>query len=262
MKKMIYAVIAVLTVVILILGVTALFSRKGASFGKVYDKAKELESREAYLEALALYKEIAEKSQDEELTQKVKKDLSDLNMKILFSPLITEESVPYVVKKGDTLAGIAKNFNTTVELIMKSNGLKSDMIRIGQPLKVSSAKYSVVVDRSQNILTLKSNENVLKTYTVATGINNSTPLGAFKIVNKLINPVWYKAGAIVPSGSPENILGSRWLGLSLSGYGIHGTTDPESIGKQVTAGCVRMFAPDIEELYALLPVGAEVIVVE
>lgn len=262
MKKMIYAVIVVLAAAILILSVSALFSKKGKSLEKVYDRAKELEAKGFYMEARALYKEMAEKSQDEGLTEKVKKDLSDINVKILFSPLITEEGISYVVKKGDTLAGIAKRFNTTVELIMKSNGLKGDMIRIGQPLKVSTAKYSVVVDRSQNILTLKSNENVLKTYTVSTGINNSTPLGTFKIVNKLVNPVWYKAGAVVPSGSPENILGSRWLGLSLAGYGIHGTTEPESIGKQVTAGCVRMLGPDAEELYAVLPMGAEVTIVE
>jgi lipoprotein-anchoring transpeptidase ErfK/SrfK len=97
---------------------------------------------------------------------------------------------------------------------------------------------------------------------VATGINGSTPIGAFKIINKLKNPVWYKAGAVVPSGSPENILGSRWMGISLPGYGIHGTTEPETIGKHITAGCIRMEEPHIRELYAVLPIGTEVTIID
>ena len=79
---------------------------------------------------------------------------------------------------------------------------------------------------------------------------------------KIINPTWYKAGAVVPPGSSKNILGTRWLGLSLQGYGIHGTTDPDSIGKQATAGCVRMLNNDVEELYIIVPAGTEVTVVD
>ena len=119
------------------------------------------------------------------------------------------------------------------------------------------------MDKSQNILTLKCNDEIIKTYNVATGTNNSTPVGTFKIGNKLVNPVWYKEGAVVPAGSPENILGTRWLGFDdLPSYGIHGTTEPQSIGKQSTAGCVRMINAEVEELYSLLPIGTEVTVVD
>lgn len=228
----------------------------------LYNKAKETETAGNYLDARGIYEEVFEKSQDELLTQGVQKDLLALNMKILFSPLTTEDSVIYKVKEGDTLGKIAKKYKTTVDLIMKSNNLKSDLIRINQDLKISTASYSIVVDRSQNILTLKANENVLKTYTVSTGINNCTPVGTFKIVNKLKDPVWYKAGAIVSSGSSENILGSRWMGISVSGYGIHGTTQPEDIGKHVTAGCIRMKEPEVQELYAIMPVGSEVTILD
>jgi len=76
------------------------------------------------------------------------------------------------------------------------------------------------------------------------------------------DPVWYKEGAIVPAESPENILGSRWLGLSEKGYGIHGTVDPDSVGQQATQGCVRMLNADVEELYAIIPVGTQVTTVE
>jgi lipoprotein-anchoring transpeptidase ErfK/SrfK len=52
------------------------------------------------------------------------------------------------------------------------------------------------------------------------------------------------------------------MGFDLKGYGIHGTTEPQHLGKQVTAGCVRMANSDAEELYTIIPVGTEVTVVE
>ena len=58
------------------------------------------------------------------------------------------------------------------------------------------------------------------------------------------------------------LLGSRWLGFNMPGYGIHGTIEPETIGKQVTAGCVRMRNSDVEELYDILPLGTEVSIVD
>ena len=87
-------------------------------------------------------------------------------------------------------------------------------------------------------------------------------MGTFKITTKLVNPVWYKSGAVVPPDSPENILGTRWMGFDLEGYGIHGTTSPESIGTQATAGCVRMLNNEVEELYTFLPQGTEVTIVD
>ena len=91
---------------------------------------------------------------------------------------------------------------------------------------------------------------------------NSTPVGNFKIINKLPNPTWFKAGAVVAPNSPDNILGSRWLGFDLPGYGIHGTTDPGNLGKQITQGCIRMSNSDIEELYAIVPLGTEVTILD
>jgi len=129
-------------------------------------------------------------------------------------------------------------------------------------LKILTAKVSIIVDKSQNKLFLKINDEIFKAYPCSTGKFSSTPTGKFKIVNKLIDPVWFKAGAIVPPESPENILGTRWLGLDLKGYGIHGTTQPETIGKQVTQGCIRMYNKDVEELFDIVPVGTEVIIID
>jgi len=215
-----------------------------------------------FLKAKEMYSKVIEEYPDTKFVETAQKELEELNIKILFSPLKTQNSTVYIVKAGDSLEKIAKKFNTTVGLLMRSNNLKSDLIHPGKRLKVTTAKFSLITDKSQNMLTLKADGEVLKVYTVATGIDNGTPVGKFKIINKLMDPVWYKTGAIVPSGSPENILGSRWMGLSEPGYGIHGTTKPESIGKHVTAGCVRMHNNDVEELYSIVPVGTEVTIVD
>ena len=119
-----------------------------------------------------------------------------------------------------------------------------------------------MVDKSQNTLTLKTQDEIIKTYIVSTGKDNSTPTGNFKIINKLKNPTWFKTGAVIPSDSPENILGSRWLGFNIKGYGIHGTTEPDNLGKQVTSGCIRMKNSEVEELYDIVPEGTEVIIVD
>lgn len=218
-------------------------------------QGKLVEAREAYKKAIQEYPNL-------DIAKTSKAKIEDLSIRILFSPAIDSMSKIYEVQQGDTLGKIAKVFGETVELLKVSNDLDGDLIRQGMRLKVVTAKFSVVVDKSQNVLFLKQDEEILKTYRVSTGENNSTPAGTFKIVNKLVDPVWYSAGAVVPPGSPENILGSRWLGISKPGYGIHGTTDPTSIGKQVTAGCVRMLNLDAEELYTILPEGTEVTIVD
>lgn len=188
--------------------------------------------------------------------------LEDLNIKTLFSPIVNEDSFLYEVQPKDTLIKIAKENSTTVALIKRSNNLKDDMIRPGMRLKISKSKFEVFIDKSQNVLTLRSDGEIIKNYRVSTGEFNSTPVGTFKIVNKIVEPVWFKQGVAVPPQSPDNILGSRWIGFDLESYGIHGTTEPETIGQQVTQGCVRMRNQDVEELFDILPVGTEVVIVD
>lgn len=190
------------------------------------------------------------------------KKIDDINIKLLFSPVMTPKCVLYEIKPGDTLTKIARQFKTTPDLIKKSNNLSSDMINPGKKIKVWTAPFSILVDKSQNILILKSDEEIVKTYVVSTGKNNSTPVGTFKITSKLLNPTWFKTGAVIPAGSPENVLGTRWMGIDKPSYGIHGTTEPQSLGKQVTQGCVRMSNPEVEELYTIIPIGTEVVIVD
>jgi lipoprotein-anchoring transpeptidase ErfK/SrfK len=194
----------------------------------------------------------------------VQKKISSVNMSILFSNIIVPGSELYTVASGDSLSKIARKFSTTVELIKKTNSLKSDIIVPGVALKVQSRPFSVIVDNTQCVLTVLLGDEVIKTYDVATGKNNCTPIGVFQVKDKLVDPVWYNKGIAVPAGDPGNVLGTRWMGLTTpqSGYGIHGTTEPESIGYQATEGCVRMRNEDVEELYSIIPAGTSVTIIE
>ncbi|HTY45498.1 MAG TPA: L,D-transpeptidase family protein [Patescibacteria group bacterium] len=234
------------------------------SAGSVSARAKELEAKGELLEARNLYQKLTNDFPGASLNELSgwQKKIEDLNIKLLFSAILTPNAVLYEIKPGDTLIKISREFKTTPELIIKSNNLTGDKIVPGRKIKVWTVPFSILVDKSQNTLLLKANEEVIKSYTVSTGKNNCTPVGVFKIINKLPNPTWFKSGAVVPADSPENILGSRWLGFDLPGYGIHGTTDPKSLGTQATQGCVRMSNTEVEELYTIVPAGTEVTIVD
>jgi len=94
-----------------------------------------------------------------------------------------------------------------------------------------------------------------------------TPIGKFTIVTKQKNPWWYPpdsawaAGASPIPPGPGNPLGTRWMGLSASGVGIHGTPDAASIGYSASHGCIRMRIPDAEWLFKRVEVGSTVFIV-
>jgi len=224
--------------------------------GQVYEAQQQL------VEARSMYRTLLDRFPDSPLVPATQTRLGNVNIALLFSPTVTDLDTVHEVGLGDTLGKIASKHGTTVPFIKRANGLKSDVIRPHQKLKIPKGHFSIVVDKSQNQLLLTEDNQFVKTYTVATGKDNSTPVGTFKITNKLANPVWYKEGAIVPPDSPANILGTRWLGIDKQGYGIHGAVDPNALGQQVTAGCVRMNNHDVEELFDIIPVGTDVTIVD
>lgn len=231
--------------------------------GRLYQQAQQFRRGRDLVKAKESYQEILVKHSDMENIATVQKELESLNMDIILSnTMVPDKTVMHEVAVGDTLGKIAKRYNTTVELIKRSNNLKSDIIRVGQKLRIWIGEFNLLADKSQNVLILKDGNEVVKVYDVSTGENNSTPVGVFKITTKLVDPVWFNRGVIVPPESPDNVLGSRWLGFDLPGYGIHGTVEPETIGKQVTAGCIRMRNEEVEELYDLLVVGTKVEIVD
>ena len=126
----------------------------------------------------------------------------------------------------------------------------------------------IVIRRASNRLTLYDGAHVLRQFGVATGqAVYPTPLGRFQIVVKWRNPWWYPPNSPwaagekpVPPG-PGNPLGTRWMGLSAPGVGIHGTPEDGSIGYSLSHGCIRMHIPDAEWLFNRVEVGTPVYIV-
>lgn len=190
---------------------------------------------------------------------------------IYFTPRPGPDKVVYAVKEGDSLAKLADRYVCPVEFIKRANKVKdAKRIQPGQTLVFPDhPKFAVTVSKSKNTLLLTLNGKFFKRYSVGTGANAKTPAGTYKMVDREEHPGWWKDGDMIPYGDPANILGTHWLALEptgdtprVSGYGIHGTWDDSSIGKQSSAGCVRMHNADVEELFVLLPRGTPVLIVE
>ena len=116
----------------------------------------------------------------------------------------------------------------------------------------------IVVSIPERRLAIVERGRVKRVYRVAVGAHESpSPTGRFRIVNKVARPGYWHNGTVVAPGS-DNPVGSRWIGLDLAHYGIHGTNEPDSIGQAASHGCVRMGQRDLEELFAKVRVGDEV----
>ena len=98
---------------------------------------------------------------------------------------------------------------------------------------------------------------------VATGEGGNTPVGEFRLVERIEHPVWETGGRKIPydgTGENGNILGTHYLKLDVPGYGIHGTWDESTLGRQSSAGCIRMRNADVADLYVLLPRQTPVVI--
>jgi len=220
------------------------------------DKISTLKEKGQYQEAAQMDEKLLKSGKLPRAQRKrIRREYEKLNEKLMFSRTITPESTLHTVVEGESLYTIARKYGTTSALIRRMNGLEKETIYPGMKLKVVTGTFFIRVDKSQNTLRLFLNDKPMKTYQVATGRDNSTPTGDFTVVTKLKNPTWYKPGAVIEPGSPDNHLGTRWLGFDQPGYGIHGTTQPKLIGQQVSHGCVRMLNEDVEELYDIVPQG-------
>jgi hypothetical protein len=113
----------------------------------------------------------------------------------------------------------------------------------------------IVVSLEDRKLALLKDDKVVKIWDTAVGAESSpSPSGVYSITILLSRPTYYHSGKAIPPG-PSNPLGTRWLGLSIKGFGIHGTNAPGSIGRKASHGCIRMRNKDVEELFTLVQVG-------
>jgi len=161
----------------------------------------------------------------------------------------------------EAAAKVTKAMWTLVAMLAMTNlsaALQSAAPLTAPPKAPEFAKatvHFVLVSIPDRKLALLENGKVIRIYRVAVGkASTPSPAGSFKIVNRVTNPTYYHKGNVIAAGK-GNPVGTRWMGLSAQGYGIHGTNQPTSIGKAASSGCIRLGQRDLEELFERVSVG-------
>jgi len=178
-------------------------------------------------------------------------------------PKIVPERMGVTVKRAELTANIHLRLTAMSRAPVK---IRTELSR--PEVTHRSFRSTIVIHRGSNRLELFNYQRLRKRFRVATGESvYPTPLGRFRIVVKWRNPWWYppnsrwaKGLKPVPPG-PDNPLGTRWMGLSEPGVGIHGTPNGGSIGYSVSHGCIRMYIPDAEWLFNTVDIGSQVFIV-
>ena len=138
---------------------------------------------------------------------------------------------------------------------MQAVKLLAVLVAASSELYAEDAARRLVISIPDRKIVLLENGVVTRVYPVAVGKPSTpSPAGSFSIVRRVSDPTYSHNGRLVAPG-PKNPVGSRWMGLSAKGYGIHGTNEPNSIGKAASHGCIRMGKADIEDLFARVQVG-------
>ena len=187
-------------------------------------------------------------------------------------------SFRYVVQSGDSLGKIVQRLGLQVDwrFIQRINGLAHpDMIRTGQSLKVVTGPFHADVDRHTHRMALYIGEGTQRTFVreflVGLGEYDSTPAGLFQVrhASKMVNPAWTnpRTHEVYAANDPENPLGEFWMGLKgiqehnlqERSFGLHGTIEPNSIGRNNSMGCIRLADGDIDLVYEVLTEGVSTV---
>lgn len=203
--------------------------------------------------------------------------LTDVDQFGAFSRSVTGDQFEYTVQPGDYLIKIGARFGVSARILAQENGLDYDgILRPGRKLRVSNLHIvppflpeGILINLPQRMLFFFRAGELNAFYPVGLGRPDwPTPSGSFSIANLQEDKEWIVPKSIqeemrregqvvrtkVPPG-PDNPLGSHWIGLSLAGYGIHGTIAPASVYHFQSHGCIRLHPDDIKSLFTTVKVG-------
>jgi lipoprotein-anchoring transpeptidase ErfK/SrfK len=178
-------------------------------------------------------------------------------------PSISQPKWGRAVRRGTMVAAIMRTLHSRIRPAVPV---------VLKPLKptVKAATFGsvIVIRRGSNRLDLYDGTRHVRSFPVATGRSQyPTPTGTFSIVDMQRNPwwrppnsAWAKGLKPIPPG-PGNPLGTRWMGTSAPGVGIHGTPDAASVGYSASHGCIRMYIPDADWLFNHVSIGTPVVIV-
>jgi len=212
----------------------------------------------------------------------VRHQMAALNQTLVFSNERSSAdpwSASYLVQSGERLSSIANRNSVTWQLLSRINHVDPRRLRAGATIKTLKGPFFAVVTKSQFRMDIYLGATggpgsmYVTSFIVGLGKDDSTPTGTWQVQsgNKILHPVYYSPRGEPPieADDPKNPLGGYWIGLEgMDGaavdkhsYGIHGTIDPTSIGKQESLGCIRLAHDDIELTFELLVEGKSKVVV-
>jgi lipoprotein-anchoring transpeptidase ErfK/SrfK len=207
--------------------------------------------------------------------QKIAKELmTQANQAIVFSskPFADDPwQEMYTVQSGDLMVRIANRYFIPHELISRlNNNIAANRIRPGQKLKMLKGPMHGVVSKSNFTFDLYlgapggEGSMYVCTFPVGLGAEGSTPTGLWNVPKgaKARNPVYYspRGEGIISADDPKNPLGEYWIAIEgiegdavgKTSFGIHGTIEPESIGRQASMGCIRLRNEDVKQVFEML----------
>jgi lipoprotein-anchoring transpeptidase ErfK/SrfK len=216
--------------------------------------------------------------------QQAKQLIATANESLIFSPTRATGD-PYVgsykMAGGDRLMKVASINSVTWDFLKRINNISDERrIRAGQTLKTVKGPFHAVVSKSKFTIDIylgspgEKGSMFVRSFNVGLGQHGSTPTGTWMVApqSKLKNPKWWGTAdePAKEAGDPLNPLGKFWIGLQgtegdavgKEGFGIHGTIDPASIGKEMSHGCIRLVNQDVEWIYQMLVDGKSTVIVK
>ena len=216
-------------------------------------------------------------------TDALRKQISQINQTVIFSSKHFPDDPfggNYTVKPGERLSTIATQHETTWEFLLRLNNMSDPRkLRAGQTLKVVKGPFHVVVNKSKFTMDVylgspgENGSMYITTFPVGLGRDDSTPTGTWMVEphHKIKHPTYYspRGEGVIAAEDPKNPLGPFWIGLTGTdghavgrlSYGIHGTIEPDSIGKMASLGCIRMQNSDVSIVFELLVEGKSTVIV-
>jgi lipoprotein-anchoring transpeptidase ErfK/SrfK len=204
---------------------------------------------------------------------RVRTAIAQINQTLIFSPAVAEgdpHARTHSVEPGEFLSSIAPAYQVPWQFIARINSLDPNRVPAGARIKVVRGPFHVVVDKGDYRMDLylgdptQPGSMYVRSFEVGLGAGDSTPIGRFIVRRgKLENPDWRNprnTSEYYAANDPKNPIGERWIPLrgldaassQLTGYGIHGTVDAQSIGRQASMGCVRMRDDDVRLVFDML----------
>ncbi len=202
--------------------------------------------------------------------QAIRDTLTSVNQDLVFGPKVAAGDPLvelYEVKAGDVLTRVTLKYKVPYPLVELINKTQANRIRVGQKLKMIQGPMHATVRKGEFRMDVFVNGPegkpvYVRSFPVGLGEEDSTPPGMWVLSGKVQNPSWTnpRTRQSYAADDPTNPIGEFWIGLQGTeegtkdkrGYGIHGTVEPESIGRMMSMGCIRLRHDDIALLFKML----------